>query len=100
MPHPVESAPMVLIMKCLYKEPQRGSRIYEEIKAKSGLTYEHFGKLLAQLQTEQLVENIEKNKSNGHAVYKLTRAGETILERYIHKQYETPCACGDDHVAC
>jgi predicted transcriptional regulator len=100
MPHSIESAPIVLIMKCLYKEPQRGSKIYDEIKAKSGLTYEHFGKLLLQLQTEQLIENIEKNKSNGHAVYKLTRAGEKILERYIHSQYESPCACGHENAAC
>jgi len=99
MPHSLENAPMMLIMRCLYKEPQRGTKIFEEIAPRSGLSYDNFSKLLAQLAEENLIENIEKNKSNGKAVYKLTRAGEKLLEKSAHKKYEHPCA-DERHAAC
>ncbi len=77
--------PAVLsVMRNLYIGPLRASKIVEEITREHELTYSHVQEILLGLTEQGLVVNIEKNKSNGEAVYKLTRTGESRLEEILH----------------
>ncbi|MGQ9582120.1 MAG: hypothetical protein ACUVV6_01225 [Thermoplasmatota archaeon] len=77
--------PMVLlVMRKLYKGPLRASKVAEETNLEQNLTWNQVQEILHALNEHGLVLNIEKNKSNGEAVYKLTRAGEARLEEMMH----------------
>jgi predicted transcriptional regulator len=84
----LESAPVLMVLQCLYKDAQRASLVAQEVMAKHHLKYEQVQKLLEGLRDKELITNIEKNKSNGDAVYKLTRLGEKLLEERIPPRYQ------------
>ena len=95
----VEAPPVLMVLRCLYKDAQRASLVAQEVMAKHPLTYEQVQELLEGLKQSNLITNIEKNKSNGEAVYKLTRQGEKLLEEQIPLRYhmmhkgKEPLAC-------
>lgn len=95
----MEAPPVLMVLRCLYKDAQRASLVAQEVMARHPLKYEQVQELLDYLKHNDLITNIEKNKSNGDAVYKLTRLGEKLLEERIpltynkaHKAKE-PLAC-------
>lgn len=95
----MEAPPVLMVLRCLYKDAQRASLVAREVMAKHPVTYEQVQGILEFLRQKDIIANIEKNKSNGEAVYKLTRLGEKLLEdritlRYhkVHKGKE-PLAC-------
>lgn len=75
---------VLLVMRKLYKGPLRASKVVEETNREQNLTCNQIQEILHTLNENGLVLNIEKNKSNGEAVYKLTRAGEARLEEMMH----------------
>jgi len=79
----LEAPPAIMVLRCLYKDAQRASLVAREVMAKHPLTYEQVHELLEYLCKNDLITNIEKNRSNGEAVYKLTRRGERLLEEKI-----------------
>jgi predicted transcriptional regulator len=79
----LEAPAVLMVLRCLYKDAQRASLVAQEVMAKHPLTYEQVQDLLEYLQQNDMITNIEKNKSNGDAVYKLTRLGEKLLEERI-----------------
>ena len=87
MNHKLDAPPVLFVLQCLYKDAQRASLVAQEAMGKHQLTYEQFHEILALLRDKELITNIEKNKSNGEAVYKLTRIGETLLEEKIPLRY-------------
>jgi predicted transcriptional regulator len=95
----LEAPPVLMVLRCLYKDAQRASLLAQEVMAKHPLTYEQVQDLLECLRQKDLIANIEKNRSNGEAVYKLTRMGEKLLEERIPLKYHKvhkgrePLAC-------
>ena len=83
----LEAPPVLMVLQCLYKDAQRASLVAQEVMAKHPLTYEQVQEVLESLRDKELITNIEKNKSNGEAVYKLTRLGEKLLEERIPLRY-------------
>jgi len=83
----LESPQVMLVLQCFYKEAQRASIVAKEVMAEQSISYEDFHEILGFLKKNGLITNIEKNKSNGEAVYKLTRLGERLLEERIPSQY-------------
>ena len=83
----VDSAPVMLVLQSLYKEAQRASIVAQEVMAQHKMSYDEFNQILCYLKEREMITNIEKNKSNGEAVYKLTRQGERLLEERIPSQY-------------
>ena len=95
----LEAPQVLMVLRCLYKDAQRASLVAQEVMVKHPLTYEQVQDLLEYLRHNDLITNIEKNKSNGEAVYKLTRLGEKLLEERIPLRYHKahkgrePLAC-------
>ena len=95
----LEAPQVLMVLRCLYKDAQRASLVAQEVMAKHPLTYEQVQELLEQLKQDELITNIEKNRSNGEAVYKLTRQGEKLLEERIPLTYSKPHK-GKEPLAC
>lgn len=83
----LEAPSVLMVLRCLYKDAQRAPLLAQEVMAKYPLRYEQVQDLLEYLRLNELITNIEKNKSNGEAVYKLTRRGEKLLEEMIPLRY-------------
>ncbi|MEM4728542.1 MAG: hypothetical protein QXH42_02110 [Thermoplasmata archaeon] len=81
-------APVVLdTLRNLYKGALRGSRVLDDIVRVHRITHEEAVEVLHFLLKNQLILNIEKNRINGDAVYKLTRRGEVVIEERLSCLY-------------
>jgi len=83
----LEAPAVLMVLQCLYKDAQRASLVALEVMGKYPLSYAQVQEILGYLRENGLISNIEKNKSNGEAVYKLTRLGEKLLEEKIPLRY-------------
>jgi predicted transcriptional regulator len=89
MPLQIDAAQVMLVLQSLYKEAQRASMVAHEAMARHSITHEEFNQIVLFLTQNEMITNIEKNKSNGDAVYKLTRKGERLLEQKIPALYHS-----------
>jgi predicted transcriptional regulator len=90
MPLQMDAAQVVVVLQCLYKEAQRSSNVAQEVLASHAISHDEFQQILEFLVQRDMITNIEKNRSNGDAVYKLTRKGEKLLEERIPSLYHGP----------
>ena len=97
----VDAAQAIVVLQCLYKEARRSSNVAQEVSARHSITHDEFVHIIDFLALNDMITNIEKNKSNGDAVYKLTRKGERVLEHRIPSMYQRPTATkGKGEYAC
>jgi predicted transcriptional regulator len=97
----MDTPAVMMVLQCLYKEAQRASIVAQEVMAQCPMDYEEFQQIIFYLKQQEMITNIEKNKSNGEAVYKLTRQGERLLEQKIPSQYHSSGAAkGKGGYAC
>ena len=101
MPLQMDAAQVMLVLQSLYTEARRASNVAREVMAQHSVTHEEFNQIIDFLKQNDMITNIEKNKSNGEAVYKLTRKGERLLEQKIPSLYHGPeSAAGKGESAC
>ena len=97
----VDAAQAIVVLRCLYKEARRASNVAREVQDQNSITYDEFVHIIDFLTLNEMITNIEKNRSNGDAVYKLTRKGERLLEHRIPSMYQRPAANkGKGEYAC
>ncbi len=97
----VDAAQAIVVLQCLYKEARRSSYVAHEVLARNSITHDEFVHIIDFLTLNEMITNIEKNKSNGDAVYKLTRKGERLLEHRIPSVYQQATATkGKGEYAC
>jgi predicted transcriptional regulator len=97
----VDAAQAIVILHCLYNEARRASNVAREVQARHSISHDEFVKIIEFLTSNDMITNIEKNRSNGDAVYKLTRKGESLLEHRIPSMYQRPAAKkGKGEYAC
>ena len=90
----IDASPVLDVLRNLYKGALRGSKVVDDVVRHHKLTREEANDILKYLTGQKLVINIEKNKSNGEAVYKLTRTGEAFLEERLPTLYHVPPQSG------
>jgi predicted transcriptional regulator len=97
----VDAAQAILVLQCLYKEARRSSNVAQEVMTSHSITHDEFIHIIDFLTLNEMIANIEKNKSNGEAVYKLTRKGERLLEHRIPSMYQRSASTkGKGEYAC
>jgi len=97
----VDAAQAIVVLQCLYNEARRASNIAREVLNRHSITHDEFVHIIDFLTLNDMITNIEKNKSNGDAVYKLTRKGERLLEHRIPSMYHQPAPTkGKGEYAC
>jgi predicted transcriptional regulator len=97
----VDAAQAIMVLQCLYNEARRASNVAQEVLDRHSITHDEFIQIVDFLTTNDMITNIEKNRSNGDAVYKLTRKGERLLEHRIPSAYQRPSQTkGKGEYAC
>jgi predicted transcriptional regulator len=86
----VDAAQAIVVLQCLYTEARRASNVAQEVMERHSITHDEFVQIIDFLTSNEMISNIEKNRSNGDAVYKLTRKGERLLEHRIPSAYPRP----------
>ena len=97
----VDAAQAIVVLQCLYKEARRASNVAQEVMVSHSITRDEFVHIIDFLTLNEMITNIEKNRSNGDAVYKLTRKGERLLEHRIPPASQRPASStGKGEYAC
>jgi predicted transcriptional regulator len=97
----VDAAQAILVLQCLYNEARRASNVAREVETRHSITHDEFIHIIDFLALNEMITNIEKNRSNGDAVYKLTRKGERLLEQRAPSMTQRPApAKGKGEYAC
>ena len=84
----VDAAQAIVVLQCLYKEARRASNVAREVMGRNSISTDDFNQIIEFLSANGMITNIEKNRSNGDAVYKLTRKGESVLEHRIPAEHQ------------
>jgi hypothetical protein len=97
----VDAAQAIVVLQCLYTEARRASKVAQEVLERHSVTHDEFVHIIEFLTLNEMITNIEKNRSNGDAVYKLTRKGERLLEHRVPSMCQRPApAKGKGEYAC